>query len=204
MIIERVDDPDLFAQVGQSASSGIRTLGVLHLSDIYSNLMKRLQPARFGAPIDDDARRRMEVGILFEQILEKALIEKYATVRPGEIVSPEGIFMSPDGANPTLDAGEEYKATWMSCRVADGGHLYLDELGHPNDKFQHWFFQMMGYAKWLNTTRFLLRTLFINGDYSRPYTPQLLTHLIQFSQEEIDGNWIFLMNHAREEGLLPG
>lgn len=202
MNIELVTDTGMVQRIGQSQTSGIRTEGVLHLSTIYGSLMKRLQPARFGAPIDDDARRRMEVGILFENVLEQALIEKYAAVRPGEIVSPEGIYMSPDGVNPTLNAGEEYKATWMSCRFADGAQLYVDELGHPNDKFPHWFYQMMGYAKWLHTTRYLLRVLYINGDYTRPYTPQFLTHLITFTQEEIDGNWEFLMSHAREEGLL--
>lgn len=202
MIIEPVDDPDLLSRIGQSASAGIRTEGVLHLSDIYKSLMIRLQPARFGNPIDDDARRRMEVGIIFENILEKALADKYVVMRPGELVSPEGVYMSPDGVNPYYNAGEEYKATWMSCRVPDGQSLYVDELGHPNDKCCYWFWQMMGYAKWLGTLDYLLRVLYINGDYSRPYTPQFLTHLIHFTQEEVDGNWEFLMSHAREEGLL--
>ncbi len=201
MNIQLVDDQNLIARLGQSSSVGVRTLGVVHLSDIYGSLMRRLQPDRFGKPFDQDAYTRMEVGIAFENILEQGLAEKFATVRPGEIVSPEGVFMSPDGVNPTLDAGEEYKATWMSSR-SNGTTPYTDENGEPSEKYIHYFFQVKGYAKWLGTNRFLLRVLHINGDYTYPLTPQFLTHLIEFTDKELDDNWTLLMNHARSEGLL--
>lgn len=207
MNIELLDDDDLVSRLGQSSSSGIRTTGVLHLSDIYKSLMVRLQPKRFGKPMDADSMKRMEIGIAFENVLEKGLADKYATVRPGEIVSPEGVYMSPDGVNPSLDAGEEYKCTWMSCRPIKGGKSpYTDEYGMPTPKYIHWFFQMKGYAKWLDTQRFLLRTLHVNGDYSfingKPCGPLFLSHLIEFSEEEIDENWDMHIRHAKEEGML--
>lgn len=201
MNIQLVDDQNLIARLGQSSSVGIRTLGVVHLSDIYGSLMKRLQPDRFNQPMDTIAFTRMETGIAFENMLERGLAEKYATVRPGEIISTEGVYMSPDGINPTLDAGEEYKCTWMSSR-SKGSTPYTDEEGKPSEKFIHWFFQMMGYAKWLGTERFLLRVLHVNGDYTYPLTPLFITHLIEFTESEIDENWSMLMNHARSEGIL--
>lgn len=206
MIVEPVDDPELIARIGQSASYGIRSDG-LHLSQIYGRLMARLEPKKYGKPIDDEARRRMEIGILFENVLEQGLQEKYTTERVGEIYSDpilktDGsgyvrIAMSPDGVNPTLLCGEEYKATFKSCR--DG---LLDADGQPHLKFLAWFLQMKGYAKWLGLYDWLLRVLFIAGDYARPILPQFRTYRVSFTEDEVETNWDMLIRVAREEGLL--
>lgn len=169
MIITEIDDPELLERLGQSEAP--RSEG-LHLSSIYKVLMKRLQPKRFdkrdaaGNPLPFD-KARIEIGLLFENVLEVALREKFATVRPGEIFSDEGIAMTPDGVNPTECAGEEYKSTALSCRsgiyevVEVEGERY--QIAH--DKFIHFFIQMKGYAKWLGVTKFILTILFIYGDY---------------------------------------
>lgn len=211
MNVQHVEDPDLLNRLGGQSGSGDRTLGVVHLSDIYKILMKRLQPKRFdkrdkkGNPIPMDFQR-VEIGLLFESMLEIALREKFATVRPGEIVSDEGVYMSPDGVNPEECAGEEYKCTFMSAskglmetvRDPETGELYQI----PLDKFLHWFIQMMGYAKWLGTNKFILRVLFLCGDYKFPITPQFKTYHIEFTDEEIEQNWKMLMLIAREEKLI--
>lgn len=201
MEIERVDDLDLIQRLGHSDAP--RTTDRLHLSDIYKVLMRRLQPKRFtGGPMD---MAKIETGLLMENMLERGLTEKFATVRPGEIVSDEGIYMSPDGVNPTEMCGEEYKCTWMSSRPQKGCSTpYTDEYGMPNQKYLHWFIQMKGYAKWLGTDTFLLRALHINGDYDRShkFSPEFVTHRIHFTQPEIDDNWAGMLNVAREEGLL--
>ena len=205
MNVTLVDDPELVAMLGYPKTQE-RTLQVVHQSDIIKRLMQRLQPKRFGGEFKMDPR--VEMGILFENMLEQALVQKYATLRPGEIVSDEGVYMSPDGINPLLDAGEEYKATFMSCRPDkdapsdDPKYVVLDEVGMPRLKFIHWFFQMKGYAKWLQVERFLLRVLFVCGDYMRPITPCFKTFDIRFTQEEIDENWAMLMVFARSEKIL--
>lgn len=196
MNIELVDDPELISRLGQSGTFGVRSEG-LHVSEIYKRLMVRLDPKTYGKPIDDEAKRRMEVGILFENVLEQGLAEKYGVCRVGEVVSPEGVIMSPDGVNPTAIAGEEYKATFKSCR-----HGIVDEYGMPLPGFVVWFVQMKAYAKWLELLDWLLRVLFICGDYSRPIQPQFHIYKIQFTQDEVDENWSMLMNLAREEKLL--
>lgn len=206
MIIIPVADPALVAMMGYPDSQE-RSKDLLHVSTIYKDLMCDLQPKRFSRePFTMNAN--VEIGILFESMLEEALRRKYATVRPGEIISTEGIAMSPDGVNPDLIAGEEYKCTWMSC-----GKGIVDEYGQPLDRFVHWFIQMKAYAKWLEVNRFLLRVLFVNGNYNRtgklkdgsvdPESgPTFKTFDIQFSDEEIEENWAMLINHARSKGLL--
>lgn len=206
MQIELIDDPDLIRRMGYPQDQA-RTRDVVHLSEIIKIIMRRVQPKRFGSgPFQMSPR--VEAGILFESVLEQALGAKYSTVRPGEIVSPEGIFMSPDGVNPSEMAGEEYKATWMTCR-----HGIIDEYGMPLNKFVHWFCQMKGYAKWLDVRDFVLRVFYANGNYNRSGKlkdgredpdagPCFKSYKVRFSDQEIDENWQMIVNVAREEGLL--
>ncbi len=169
MQIRETDSRELIEHLGKS--QGERTPG-LHLSDIYKVLMKRTQPKRYdkrdadGNPIPFD-KRRVEVGLLFENMLERGLAEKFATVRPGEIFSDEGIAMTPDGVNPAEIAGEEYKTTSCSCREGIFETVTVEGVDYhiPRDKFVLYFIQMKGYAKWLGVRRFLLTVLFIYGDY---------------------------------------
>ena len=201
MKISLLSDPtqlELFPKFGRS--TGPRTLGVLHLSDIYSDILENLYPKKYdrSKPMD---MVRVETGLIFENVLEQGLAEKFATVRPGEIISDEGIYMSPDGVNPDLCAGEEYKATWKSCR-----HGLTDEYGMPLPQFIGWFIQMKGYAKWLMVRRYLLRVLFVNGDYvyypGAGLSPKFITWDIEFSEDEIEENWAMLINHAKGMGVL--
>ena len=148
MNIARIDDPDLIQRLGQSSPG--RSTGVLHLSDIYGSLMRRLQPKRFDRRGKDGKRVPMDLvkvesGLVFENMLEKSLAEKFATARVGEIISAEGIRMTPDGWNPTDLCLEEYRYAWMSSRVREGCRTpYTDEHGMFNEKFVHWSMQIKG------------------------------------------------------------
>lgn len=111
-----------------------RTPG-LHMSDIYNDLFKHLEPERYdkrdeaGNPIPFD-EVRMEAGMAFETMLEQGFKRRLGN-RPGEFTTPEGIIFSPDGltmldAAVLFDTGvsttgddlfvDEFKATWMSAR----------------------------------------------------------------------------------------
>lgn len=197
MILTAIEDPGLTRMMGYHDQSGTRTTGpgAVHLSDLIKILMRSLQPVRFGTGpfVMND---RVEIGILFEGMLEEALVRKYATVRPAEIIL-DGVFMSPDGVNPNELAVEEYKSTYMSCSKG-----LVDEYGAPLAKFIHWFFQMMGYCKGLDVLRAILRVLYLAGDYSRPIGPRFQSYLIEFTQVEVDENWQMLLNVGREAGLL--
>jgi hypothetical protein len=200
MRITEIEDSELISRLGNSGTE--RSTG-LHVSEIYKRLMIRLDPKRFdtGTPMD---MVRVETGLLFENMLERALAEKFGTIRPGELFSDEGIAMSPDGVNPDLMAGEEYKATWMSSRGGLFEDVWKDGMTQQQvrDKFYHWVVQMLAYAKWLDVNDFLLRVLFICGDYSKPITPEFRSYRFRFTQEEKDTNWDMLIGIAREEGML--
>lgn len=214
MNVTEIQDADLQSRLGHS--TGDRTTDKVHVSDIYKLLMKRLQPERFdtGKPMD---MSRVEVGLLFENMLEKSMAEKFATVRPGEIVSEDGteIYMSPDGINPTEMAGEEYKATFLSCRhgVSETVIVNGESSEVPLDKFVHWFIQMKAYSRWINLRTFFLRVLFLNGNYNRSGLlksglpdpdagPTFKSYKITFTDKEVYDNWDMLIAIAREEGLI--
>jgi hypothetical protein len=90
----------------------------------------------------------------------------------------------------------------MSTRNKRGTTPYTDEYGMPNEKFLHWFIQMKGYARHLQTDTFLLRALHINGNYEHPYQPEFVTHRIRFTDTEIEENWRMLINHATDRRML--
>lgn len=200
MICTEFDDAELLARIGHS--EGPRTTGVVHVSDIYKKLMKRLQPRRFtDAPMDME---KVEVGLLFETALEIAMRLKYGVVRPGEVISDEGIFMSPDGVNPTLGALEEYKSTYISSRegIVEAVEVNGATVQIFRDKFFHWGVQIKAYLKWLGVRSAILRVLFICGDYNRPISPQFKSYRLEFTDQEIENNWAMLIKVAREERLI--
>jgi hypothetical protein len=199
VIIREVPDPELIDRLAQSSAP--RSEG-LHLSTIIKALMRRLQPKRFkhDTPMDTT---RVEIGLVFENMLERGLAEKFGTVRPGEVFSDEGIAMSPDGLNPGDIALEEYKSTYMSSRDGLFEIVEMDGIEYQvvREKFLHWFYQMKGYCKWLGVRKAILRVLFICGDYSKPIQPQFKSYHIEFTDQEIEDNWRTLMRVAEEEGL---
>lgn len=203
MILEEFNDVGLVDLQGFSPESQAARSKGLHLSTIISKLRDRLIAGTARrASLDSSAvlvSPFIEAGILWEPVLEEGLRRKYATFRPEEIISPEGIAMSPDGFNPERVCGEEYKWTWKSCR---GG--LVDEYGMPRDKFLPWFWQIEAYAKWMGVQEFILRVFFVNGDYSRGPGggPQFKSYLLTFSDGELEENWRMIVNVAREEGLL--
>lgn len=200
MVIAEIEDADLLDRLGKS--SGPRSEG-LHQSTVIKALMRRLQPKRFSADTPFDVRR-VEIGLLFENMLERALAEKFATVRPGELFSSEGIAMSPDGLNPTDCALEEYKSTYMSSRdgIAEAVEVNGETVWIPREKYLHWIYQICGYLKVLEMNDAILRVLFICGDYSRPIQPQFKSYRLHFTDDEIESKWQTLLTIAREEGLI--
>jgi len=205
VLIREIPDPDLIDRLAKSSSP--RSEG-LHLSTIIKALMRRLQPKRFGK-LDPtewtvETNTRVEIGLVFENMLERGLAEKFGTIRPGEVFSDEGIAMSPDGLNPTDISLEEFKATYMSSRDGIFETVEMDGVEYQvwRDKFLHWKYQILGYAKWLGVRKAILRVLFLAGDYSRPIQPQFKSYHIEFSDREVEENWETLMRVAREEELL--
>lgn len=173
-----------------------RTPG-LHISEIYGDLYQRLEPTRYKGGEPDPLH--LEAGLAWEQMLEEGLKRRLSANRPGELISPEGIYLSPDLiiANCAVRVGE-IKLTWMSCR-----EMPLERTTHMPEKFSKWFVQMMAYCHILETPYARLIGFFVNGDYPRGAPrPRLLAWDLQFTSRELTDNWRMLMNHAKVMGVL--
>ncbi len=170
-----------------------RTPG-LHISDIYGDLYERLEPKRYKGGLPK--AELLEAGLAFESILEEGLKNRLAQ-RPGEILSPEGILMSPDLIlfNGCVRVGE-IKLTWMSSR-----DMPTETVNGLPPKFSKWDVQMRAYCHVLDTEHARLIGFFVNNDY-KPPTPRLLAWDITYTQRELDENWAMLLRHAESMGVL--
>jgi hypothetical protein len=197
-----------------------RTPG-LHMSELYGELYKGLDPKRFdkrdadGNPLPFDDLKG-EIGTAFEEALEPALRSRIITTeRPGEYVTQHaddcvvrarvavggpvcpcgaGVIYTPDHFlfNGCFRLGE-FKLTWMSI-----GKGILDK------RFDKWMTQMKVYCYHLGTPYARLYALFINGDWSFKFAsgPQLLAWDIEFSQKEMREEWLTLLRVGRKKGML--
>jgi len=158
-----------------------RSTGRLHLSDIYGDLERELFP-----PKNTGNRYFAEIGFLFEEALSRAFRERLGK-RIGE-VELDGIVCSPDGFDFENWILEEYKCTWRSSKMLP-------------DQMWRWMVQIKGYCKVTETTRVLMRVLYLNGNY-RGSGPEYKHFNLDFTQDEIDVNWSMLVSHAKRKGWL--
>jgi hypothetical protein len=164
----------------------------LHVSQIYGDVMKTVDPKRFG---DGELPwGKVATGLMFERAIETALSAVFhdannELMRPGEF-ELDGIACSPD----TIDFKQwvlyEFKCTWMSARQE-----IIDK------KFMHWIIQIKAYCKVLSMRRAILYILFVNGKYDGE-GPIMRKVELTFEQHEIDANWNMLVKHAKKKGWL--
>lgn len=177
-----------------------RTKG-LHMSDIYNDLHKKLDPKRYGGHFTKDEQDAyMGAGMALEDMLEEGLIRRLSECgggRPGEFTSNEGIIYSPDLIlfNGATRLGE-IKLTWMSSK-----EVPREKATQFPPKFAKYFTQMKSYCYCLETGHARLYAFFVNGDY-RKRTPELLAWDIEFSKRDLEENWTMMMNHARHMGVF--
>lgn len=180
--------------------------------------------------ITEATRNRWEVGLAFEDVLGRVLADRFLAAqsvkwigakqtgaafkstppgtparyqRPGEYIDPAtGIIGTPDVIDVVDKVVEEWKSTWMSCRLTGGPGTEL--LDSP--KFWHWLVQLQAYLYLTKLTTGRIRALFINGDYDRSKEggggPEFHTYELVFRQREIDENWAMMVAHARAKGML--
>ncbi len=167
---------------GKDLNKG-RSLNRVHLSDIYTDMEKEMDPKRVKESGND---LYWETGFLFEEAQGVALGDRLG-VRLGE-VELDGIVMSPDGVDWANGRLEEYKCTWKSVKTSPDG-------------VWKWMVQTKGYCKVLGFTEVLFRVLYLMGDY-KGSGPQYKEFLITFTPEEINTNWEMVVGHAKRKGWL--
>lgn len=208
--------------IGESGS--VRAEG-LHASTIYGDLYQDLEPDRYRRgslppPL------LLETGLLFETLFEEGLARRFASgkgeqiERPGEFTfhgsfegHPVHIHYNPDlfifnGVG--LRVGE-IKATWLSSRIP---HEWLvspeSRLEHTEDiqaamlnpKLDKYYCQIKMYSHMLGVRYGRLYVWFIAGDYTRPFSSQLISIDIEFTQDELDMNWAALMYQAVAKEMI--
>lgn len=175
------------------ASDLQRSPGV-HASDIYGDLFAFLDPKRY----DHEGNPNpvlMALGTAWEKHLEY-LLEKNGVkaLRPGELMSPEGLAYSPDLIifNGVTRCGE-IKLTSMSSK--DMPEEETDTLPPKLDKY---LCQLKLYCYWLELLHGWLGMVF---NY-RPFDPDFRAYNLTFTPRELQENHQMCMNHARSRGLL--
>jgi hypothetical protein len=204
-------------------STGHRSEG-LHMSQIYGALYQKMYPKVFQTdrPMNP---LHLEMGLAWENMLEDGLRQRLVQARlenpldgedaerPGEFVTEEGIYFSPDLIvyNGATRLGE-IKLTWMSMREMP---MEPGEEFPSKPQIQKWLTQMKAYCYHLGTPYARLYGFFINGEYAwmkkakgarpvnpEPGGPQLRAWDIEFSERELRDEWEMLKNFAYKEGML--
>jgi hypothetical protein len=177
-----------------------RTPG-LHASDIYGGLAQEIDPERYPKGSKPHTII-MAVGLAWEQWLERTLIGMgELVVRPGELVSPEGIIYSPDllVINGKPRTGE-IKTTCMTAK---------DGIEGP--KFDKYHAQAMLYCHWNEMPDARFYALFLRGDYKFMKKghdrdddgfPELHVYDVSYSAYELLENYQTHMAYAKRKRML--
>lgn len=171
----------------------VRSSG-LHASDIYGELFKELEPARY-AYTSDANPLLLVLGTAWEVHFEKLLIDNgIQAERPGEFISPEGIAYSPDLIlfNGVTRLGE-IKLTSMSADT-----MPIEQTNNLPPKLDKYLVQMKLYAYWLGLVDGWLAILFLH----KPWSPDLRIFDLSWTQQELQENHTMCMNYAKANGLL--
>lgn len=163
------------------------------MSQIYGSLYQGLEPKRFKGGSTPNPLL-LALGTAWEKHLEflvgNAGIE---VLRPGELVTPEGIAYSPDGIIEDEYRLVEYKLSSMGTK-----DLPTRSTSSFPSKFDKYTCQMMSYCYHLETPR---ARLYFASTY-KPHDPVMLVYDIEFTPRELRDNWAAMVNHAHHTGLL--
>lgn len=174
--------------------SADRSVGHLHMSDIYNDYYKTADPKRYDKSDDEGAGPEIvALGLAWEQYLERLFKQLgIRAERPPEMVTEHGIRYNPD---LLVFNGEdrfgEIKLTMMSVSL---------DLSEP--KFAKYLTQAMLYAHALKKRHVVFYIMFLCGDYKQQRWPQCWKYYIEFSQREINEEWDTMMAHAKRMGVI--
>lgn len=179
--------PPGFGESGLPRSPG------LHQSDIIHDLAATLkidQKAR-GAFIGVPKENWFEMGFCWERALEVAFGDRLGQRLPeiecdGIAGSPDGLGIDPETGDPCV---EEYKCTTKTM-IAD-----------PITTNWKWTMQVSGYCYMLGVNVACFRVLWLMGD-RRPPAPKVQAYRVEFSNDELERNWLMMKNHAKAKGWL--
>lgn len=185
--------------LGPADELHVRTTGpgTIHLSAIYADLEKSsgMKGQRNDQLTEEELTWYRAIGFIWEWVIERAFNRSLLQpigVRPGEM-RRDGIIGSPDlievASDPwvVIDTKATFKASWKGDN--------LEKF------FWTWLVQLKGYCAMAHTTRARLLILFVCGTY-KPPRPIVRRFDIEFTQMEVDDNWMVIVSHARRRGWI--
>lgn len=166
--------PDLLPMTGRSKGK--------HVSEIITYLCVKL--GHFSGDLEPN-QAWMELGNAWEHAITERLHldSPHRYIRPGEQCKDD-IHGTPDLLDTHDYAVEEIKAAWMSSNNAP-----------DSAKFWRYWVQLKAYCYMLDSSVGRLRVVFVNGDYRSP-GPRYLHIEQEFSEQELQENWMMLVRHA--------
>lgn len=161
---------------------------------IVRSIMQQEYPDRYGDGAPDPAR--VALGFAWEEILSGALRDADRDAPADgaalqQALTRDKIVGVVDRLLPLEWIVEEYKATYASSRRA------IDD-----PFFSYWHMQGAAYCYLAESDTCRYRVLFINGDYTHPYTPEWVQADITWTAAELRENWHALVEHATAKGWL--
>lgn len=175
-----------------TATDLVRSPGV-HMSELFGDLYADLEPKRFKHTTAPNPLL-LALGTAWENHLE-FLIGKSGleVLRPGELMTDEGIAYSPDGIIMDDFRLAEYKYSSMGTK-----DLPTEPSTSLPQRFGKYLCQCMCYCYHLGTPKARLYFCSVN----RPYDPELRVFDIEFTAQELQDNWSAVLNNARFKGLV--
>lgn len=155
----------------------------VHFSDIQKDLLRALDPKRYGQPIDAGARANFERGFSFEDSLRLHRLWP-AHVLTQQEFERDGIICTLDGFDARNEIVYESK-----CTLISSGRDILDE------KFIGWKWQLLAYCYVSSVRRAFLDVLHLCGDWNPPRTIPPVRWEWEFEKRELEGNWRMLTRH---------
>lgn len=214
--------------LGLGNSGGIRAAG-LHASDIYNDLYKSLVPKKYGKFTGPPDPMLVEIGLIFESMLEEGLKRRIEAnggpeiTRPGEFSyqtqwddRPVTIHYNPDLFifNGVFRIGE-IKSTWMWSGLSHEEVQKLnDGTADPtlqdkhrdlilDPKYDKYHTQAKFYCYMQRTNFARLYIFYVTANGRPPFPAQFPPPWdIEYTDDELESNFAMLMNHASARGMF--
>lgn len=185
----------------QADEEGLTRSGGLHLTPIIRAIEEVIRP-RDEWVSEEELSFFGAGGFLWERVFSAAMADASATgdlVRPGEI-SLDGITGSPDLIYIPEMIGIETKMTWKSSRKLDtsSAPAILESL---DKHFWAHKIQCMSYARMFGINDYQLHYFFVAGNW-RPPVPCVKAVHMEFTDQELNGNWSMIKKFAVSRGWL--
>jgi len=192
-ITDSLDYPNCLRS--QADEEGLTRSGGLHLTPIIKDIEQTIKPRDLWCT-DEELAFFGAGGFMWERVYSEAmrdsLLGDELLVRPGE-VTLDGITGSPDLLR--ISSGDvvliETKCTWRGLRKWES----LEK------NFWAWLVQTKAYCLMVGTTITEIHVFFVAGDW-RPPVPCVRAIRLEYTDRELNENWLMLVKHAKNRGWL--